>query len=149
MLTTLRAIAILELLAGLLLALWCWFGRPESFLLGLAFAVSGAISAAAFAALAEIIDTSERMRAELGALRNELRREFEARREAMPAPARASSSSSLPPAMEAIREMVDPATGRTEYIYNGVSYDSRVSAVEQLTKDEWRQRQSPESPPSD
>lgn len=148
MLTILRTIAILELAVGLLLALWCWFGRPESFLLGLALLVSGAISAAAFAALAEIIDNSERMRAELGALRDEVRREFGKRQEAVPRPDRVSSSSSRPPAMEAIRESVDPATGRITYIYNGVSYDSRFSAVEQLTRDEWRERQSPESPPS-
>ncbi|WP_343712668.1 hypothetical protein [Inquilinus sp.] len=145
----LRTIAILELLAGLLLALWCWFGRPESFVLGLTVLVSGAISAAAFAALAEIIDNSERMRAELGSLRDELRRKLGAQQEAMPMPGRASSLSSPPPSMQAIRESTDPATGRVTYVYNGVSYESRFSAVEQLTRDEWRERQSPESPPSD
>ncbi|WP_342237387.1 hypothetical protein [Inquilinus sp. OTU3971] len=146
--TTLRVIAVLELLAGLALTIWCWFGVSEGFL-GLAFLLSGLISAAVFVALAQILENSNLMREELGSLRDELRREFGTQQEAMRMPDRASSSSSLPPSMEAIRESADPATGRLTYIYNGVSYDSRFSAVEQLTKDEWRARHSPGSPPSD
>jgi drug/metabolite transporter (DMT)-like permease len=144
----LRIIAVVQGLLGVFALLAAWFGDDRNFLLGLLLLVSALISAALFAALAEILENSERMRAELGSLRDDLRRKLGAQQVAMPIPGRAASSSSLPPAMEAIRESVDPATGRITYIYNGVGYDSRFSAVEQLTRDEWRERQSPESPPS-
>ncbi|MGF6228464.1 hypothetical protein QFZ27_002419 [Inquilinus ginsengisoli] len=70
---TLRAIAIIELIAGLVLAIW-WFRVSEGFL-GLAFLLSGLISAIVFLALAQILENSNLMRQDLGSLRDELRRE--------------------------------------------------------------------------
>ncbi|WP_225767541.1 hypothetical protein [Inquilinus sp. Marseille-Q2685] len=136
--TTLRVIAILELLAGLVLTLWCWFGAPESFFLGLAFLLTGLISAAVFVALAQILENSELLRLDLVRLRHDLWGELNKLRDGGPAPNRPPSSPPPRPSTSPIRESTDPITGRVSYLYNGVTYDSRIAAVAQLAEDERR-----------
>jgi hypothetical protein len=144
--TTLRVIAILELVAGVLLTLWCWFGDPRSFFLGLAFFLSGFIPAVVFVALARILESSELMRAEIGSVGDELRRELKVLREGGSLPGRPAPSPLPPrPSTSPIRQSTDPVTGRVTHVYNGVSYDSRLAALAQLTEDERRGQRPPAS----
>lgn len=142
--TILRVIAVLELLVGLALTLWCWFGEPESFLLGLAFLISALISAALFAALAQILENTELMRLEVGRLRNDLWQELKKLRDGEPGPSRPAPSPPPPrPSTSPIKQVNDPITGRIAYQYNGATYDSRISALAQLTEDERRGQRPP------
>jgi hypothetical protein len=147
----LRLIAIVEGLAGLILLFAGWFGEDRSFLLGLLLLVSALISAAVFLALAEILENSERMRAELGSVRDELWRELKALREGGSLPGRSALSPPPPPrpSTSPIRQATDPVTGRVTHVYNGVSYDSRLAALAQLTEDERRGQRPPETSASD
>lgn len=144
--TTLRVIAVLEVLAGLALTLWCWFGAPESFFLGLAFLLSGLISAAVFVALAQILENSEMLRSDIVRLRHDLWGELNKLRDGGPAPSRPAPSPPPPrPSTSPIRQSTDSITGRVTYTYNGVSYDSRLAALAQLTDDERRGQRPPVS----
>ncbi len=146
----LRFIAIVESLAGVVLLFAGWFGEERSFLLGLLLLVSALISAAVFLALAEILENSELMRAEIRSMRDELRREPKALREGGSVPGRPAPSPRPPPPLRPstspIRQSTDPVTGRVTHVYNGVSYDSRLAALAQLTEDE-RRGQRPSAPP--
>lgn len=141
----LRLIAIVESLAGIILLFAGWFGEDRSFLLGLLLLVSALISAAVFLALAEILENSERMRAELGSVRDELRRELKALRDGGSLPGRPAPSPPPRPSTSPIRQSTDPVTGRVTHVYNGVSYDSRLAALAQLTEDERRGQRPPAS----
>ncbi|MBW8727987.1 MAG: hypothetical protein JF625_22945 [Inquilinus limosus] len=142
----LRLIAIVEGLAGVVLLFAGWFGEDRSFLLGLLLLVSALISAAVFLALAEILENSELMRAEIRSMRDELRREPKALREGGSVPGRPAPAPPPPrPSTSPIRQSTDPVTGRVTHIYNGVSYDSRLAALAQLTEDERRGQRPPAS----
>ncbi|KGM32229.1 hypothetical protein [Inquilinus limosus] len=142
--TTLRVIAIIEFVLSAFVTLWCWFGDPRSFFLGLIFLFSGFVSAAVFVALARVLENSELMRAELGLLRDDLWRELKTLRDGGgPAPSRSPSPPPPRPSTAPIRESTDPVTRRVTYVYNGVSYDSRLAAVAQLAEDERRGQKRP------
>jgi hypothetical protein len=135
----LRIIAVVESLAGVILLFAAWFGSEKSFLLGFLLLLSGLISAALFVALAEILENSERMRSELVRLRHDLWGELNKLRDGGPVPSRPAPSPPPPrPSTSPIRQSTDPVTGRVTHVHNGVSYDSRLAALAQLTEDERR-----------
>ncbi|MGO1075251.1 hypothetical protein [Inquilinus sp. CA228] len=145
----LRIIAVVESLAGVFVLFATWFGSEKSFLLGFLLLLSGLITAALFVALAEILENSERTRSELGALRDDLWRELEKLRQGGPASGRPPSPPPPRPSTSPIRESTDPVTGRATYLYNGLSYDSRLAALAQLSEDERRGQRQPRSSASD
>lgn len=137
--TLLRTIAVIQVLAGLVLAIMAWPDgyRPSfgAYLLALAPIASGIIAAVTTLALVVILEGFERQKARIDQLGYEVLREIAALRgrdagAAQPAASRAAASP--------IEEVRDPGTGRVAYRYNGKLYDSRLSALAKFTEDDRR-----------